>query len=297
MKTMKLVPLIILIGLFILDCNRPPTPGEMGEKPMVTVTVLPQKYFVQRIVGNNFEVNVMIPPGHNAATYSPTPQQMRSLSQSKLYFKIGNILFESAWLANIASNNRNMKIVDTSNGVEFIKGHSDEHQPSDIDPHTGMDPHTWLSPKAVKIQAKNILDAVVNLDSRNRTFYENNYKRFIEDIDLLDNEIKTLISQCKDKKFMVFHPAWTYFARDYGLEQFSIESEGKSPSPAELKLAIDTAREKGIHIIFIQKQFDTNMARSVAEEIKGQVVVIDPLAEDWMDNMKRMAQSLYHALK
>jgi zinc transport system substrate-binding protein len=295
MKFTKFILLSIVCGLFVISCSTGPTPGEIGEKPSLTVTILPQKYFVKRIVGEKFEVNVMIPPGHNPATYAPTPLQMRAVSRSILYLKCGHILFESAWLNNIVSNTKGLKIVDTSIGVEPLKG-TDIHV-SDQDPVTGIDPHMWLSPKAVKIQAKNILDAVIDIDGKNRDFYESNYSKFIADIDRLDNEIKSILEKCSKKKFIVFHPAWGYFARDYGLEQVSIENEGKSPSPADMKSAIDVAKSEDIHIIFIQQQFDTNLAASVADEIKGQLVVLDPLAEDWMANMKRMATALSQSLK
>lgn len=298
---MKLVILFILLSMFFLYCGSPGT-DVISKKFQITVSILPQKYFVHRIVdgGDNldFDIHIMIPPGHSPATYAPTPQQMKNLDHSKLYFRIGHIPFENAWMKNIADNNPNMKIIDTSVGVDLIETREDEgelHQGNHH--HAGIDPHIWLSPRAVKIQAKHILDAVIEIDNKNQEFYKENYRLFLRDIDRLDQEIKALLGKYRGRKFIVFHPAWAYFARDYGLEQLPIEIEGKAPNPANLKKIIDIARRENIRIIFVQEQFDTNSARAVAAEIGGQVVKIDPLAIDWLVNMKGIAQTLGDALK
>lgn len=293
---MKPVIMFTLLSLFFVNCGSP-GPEISSEKIQITVSILPQKYFFERIAGDSvnidFDIHVMIPPGHSPATYAPTPQQMKVLSHSKLYFRIGHIPFENAWMKKISSNNPHMKIIDTSVGVNFIETgeDKDDGQP-DYHHHVGIDPHIWLSPRAVKIQAKHILDAVTEIDSENQEFYKENYRLFLLDIDRLDREIKALLEKCRVRKFMVFHPAWSYFAREYGLEQLPIEVEGKAPNPANLKKVIDIARQDNIRIIFVQQQFDTNSARAVAAEIGGQVVKIDPLALDWLANMRRIAEKI-----
>jgi zinc transport system substrate-binding protein len=298
---MKPVILFILLSLFFISCG-PPRPDMKSEKFQITVTILPQKYFIHRIVGGgdilNFDIHVMIPPGHSPATYAPTPQQMKDLNHSILYFRIGHIPFEKAWMKNIAANNPHLKIIDTSVGVALIEtGEDKEELPREHYHHAGIDPHIWLSPHAVKIQAKHILDAVIEIDSKNQEFYKENYRLFLLDIDRLDREIRFLLEKCSGRKLMVFHPAWSYFARDYGLEQLPIEVEGKAPNPASLKKIIDIARKEKIRIIFVQEQFDTHSARAVAAEIGGRVVKIDPLAPDWLANMKKIAQTLSDAFK
>jgi zinc transport system substrate-binding protein len=300
---MKPVILFITLSLFFIYCGSPG--ADIGSKKFqITVSILPQKYFVHRIAGGgdnlDFDIHVMIPPGHSPATYAPTPQQMKALSRSKLYFRIGHIPFENAWMKNISSNNPHMKIIDTSVGVDLIEtgeAEDDLHQEYHHHDHAGLDPHIWLSPRAVKIQAKHILDALIEIDRENREFYKENYRLFLMDIDRLDREIKAVLEKCRVRKFMVFHPAWSYFAREYGLEQLPIEVEGKAPNPANLKKIIDITRRENIRIIFVQEQFDTNSARAVAAEIGGQVIKIDPLALDWLANMKKIAQTLSDALK
>lgn len=292
---MKPVILFILLSLFFTACGSPGS-DVRSEKFQVTVSILPQKYFFERIAGDSantdFDIHVMIPPGQSPETYAPTPQQMKTVSQSSLYLRIGYIPFETAWMKNIAANNPQMKIIDTSVGVDLIKpGETESHHPGSH-PHAGIDPHTWLSVKAVKIQAKHILDAVIALDSENQDIYEKNYRAFLRDIDDLDREIKAILAHCPGKKFLVFHPAWSYFSRDYDLEQVSIEVEGKVPNPADLKRIIDIARAENLRVVFIQAQFDVHSAQAVAEEIRGRLVPLDPLAEDWLANMKQMAAAI-----
>lgn len=200
-------------------------------------------------------------------------------------------------MKNIAANNPQLKIIDTSAGVDLIVTGELEDDVHQGHHQGGIDPHIWLSPRTVKIQVKHILNAVIEIDRENQEFYKENYRLFLRDIDHLDREIKTILEQYKGRKFMVFHPAWSYFAREYSLEQLPIEVEGKAPNPANLKKIIDIARKENIRIIFVQEQFDTNSARAVAAEIGGQVVKIDPLALDWLDNMKKIAQSLSDTLK
>jgi zinc transport system substrate-binding protein len=294
----------LLLGLVF--CGRSgSTPEREREKALIYVSVAPQEYVVERIAGSRFEVRTMIPPGHSPATYAPTPRQMRQLSEAALYFRIGHIPFEQAWMKNIAANNKKMTVVDTSAGVELIEAaphvHHHEHEhhrerAEESRPHGGVDPHTWLSPRAVKIQAGHVRDAIIRLDPDSREAYQAAYTTLIDDINRLDKEITGMLAPHAGKKFMVFHPAWGYFARDYGLEQLPIEIEGKSPGPGDLKRVVDIAKAGDIRVIFVQQQFDTASARAAAAEIGGQVITLDPLAKNWLENMRHIAQTLDQAL-
>lgn len=305
-KALFLVPLLFFPLLFALlwNCggsmNDKGTGKEIdkeieGQKRVVTVSILPQRYFVERIVGDRYTINVMIPPGHSPHTYEPTPREMKTVSDSVLYFRIGHIAFEKVWMDKIASLNKSMKVVDTSAGVSLITGEADH------DHHGGIDPHTWISPSAVKIQAKHILDSFIEYETKagivgNGAIYERNYGDFIRDIEALQAENERILAPLKGKKFMVYHPSWSYFAREYGLVQYPIEIEGKTPGPADLKRIIDTAEKENIRVIFVQKQFDSHNAEAVANEIKGKVIVMDPLAPDWLDNMKQITRTFKEAL-
>ena len=173
--------------------------------------------------------------------------------------------------------------------------HDEDHH--DHRGHTGLDPHIWLSPPLVKIQARNILDALQKADPAHLSVYEANFQEFAERIDQLDADLKKTFTGKKGLQFMVFHPAWGYFAHAYGLKQVPIELEGKDPKPAQLQELIQNARKSGIKVIFVQPQFSTQSAELVAKEIGGQVAFANPLAEDWMANLRHVADKFRAALK
>jgi len=307
---MKKTVLLLLICLILFFCTGKKNPKVMMTK-RITVSILPQKYFVNRIAKGKWDVNVMVPPGHNPATYEPTPLQMKTLDQSTLYFRIGHIVFEKAWMDNLISINPQIKVVDASKGIRLIKSIPHHHYDHSTSDHVeqdktkdeekpgeeGVDPHIWLSPIAVEKICRNILDALIEADPENHSFYKRNCREFINEIDQLNLELIRILNNLRGKKFMVYHPAWSYFARDYGLIQLPIESEGKHPRPADLRRIIDTAKREGIKVIFVQQQFDTHSAEAIAKEIEGKVIQMDPLALDWIKNMKKIANTFKDTLQ
>ena len=176
--------------------------------------------------------------------------------------------------------------------------HGEEaHKDEDHHDHSGPDPHIWLSPKLVKIQAKTILEALQAADPSHKKAYEANFNSFVTKIDALDQDLKQILAGKKGLQFMVFHPSWGYLAHDYGLKQVPIEIEGKDPKPAQLKELIKHAKEDGIKVVFVQPQFSTKSAKTVASEIGGHVAYADPLAEDWMNNLRMIAEKFKTVLK
>jgi len=261
-----------------------------ASKIKVSVSVAPQAYFVERIGGEKVKTQVMIPTGVSPATYDPTPRQMVMLSKSRIYVKVGvpSFPFEKKHLKSILEKNKRMIVVDMSKGINCRFLDSEKNI---------KDPHIWLSPSNVKIASKNIYNALIRLDPANKEYYKNNLDHFLDDINKLDKKIIKLLSGKKGFTFMVFHPAWGYFAEEYGIKQLPIEVEGKSPSASRIKKMIDIAKKKGIKIIFVQKGFDTKNARAIAEDIGGKVYEIDPLAKDWLKNMEDVAKIISKALK
>lgn len=294
--------------------------GFAADKVPIFVSIVPQKYFVQQIGKELVDVRVMVPPGASPATYEPKPKQMVDLSKTKVYFAIG-VPFENAWLEKIAAANPNMRVVHTDHGIQKLAmaahHHDDpaeEHQEADHDreesehhgeaehdkdhhEQAGLDPHIWLSPPLVKIQARTILAALQEADPVHRSVYEANFKAFTAQIDQLDADLEKTFAGKTDLQFVAFHPAWGYFAHAYGLKQVPIEIEGKDPKPAQLKELIQHARENKIKVVFVQPQFSTKSAELVAREIGGRVAFADPLAEDWLANLRQVADKFRAALK
>lgn len=286
-------------------------------KMQVMVSIVPQKYFVERIAGDLVDTTVMVKPGSSPATYEPQPSQMASLSRSSLYFAIG-VPFEQAWLPRFHSANENMKIVDLSHSVErmAMKGHHHHHEDKEMHEHMeemhekmhghdhmGMenhfmpDPHIWLSPALVRVMIMDIRDALIAADPKNEKIYESNYLAFVKDINELDTSLADTFNKSDGKSFMVYHPSWGYFAKSYGLHQIPIELEGKEPSPKEMAQFIKMAEEISIKTIFIQPQFSRKSAEAIASAVGAKVLVADPLAADWLENMKMIGEKFENNLK
>ncbi|MDY6844652.1 MAG: zinc ABC transporter substrate-binding protein [Thermodesulfobacteriota bacterium] len=272
-----------------------------GEKLSVFVSIMPQKYFVEKIGGTLVDVSVMVKPGASPATYEPKPHQMAALSKTTIYFFIG-VPFERVWLEKIKAANSAMLMVHTEESIEKRPMRSNHHhhseKNSDKHNHVVKDPHIWLSPPLVMIQARNIFTALAKADPAHRLEYQSHYQVFIEEVVHLDNKIMEIFADTKKEiEFMVFHPAWGYFAQAYGLQQLPVEIEGKEPKPFELEHLIRYAQERGIGVVFVQPQFSTKSAQTIAHAIGGKVVIADPLAYNWADNLHNVAIKFNAALK
>lgn len=263
----------------------------------ITVSIMPQKYFVEKIGGKNVKVNVMIPPGVDLHNYEPKPQQLQSLNDAKAYITTG-IAFETAWIDRIKAANQKMLIIDSTQGIERIP--MVEHHHEGAENHQAeetLDPHIWLSPKLVKIQAQSIYAGLVKIDPKRQAEYQANLNNFITELDQLDQQISQKLTPLKNRKFIVFHPAWGYFAKDYNLEQESIEVGGQEPSAAELAKLISEAKQENIKVIFAQPEFNPSSAETIAKEIGGKVIFVSDLDENWSDNLLQVSELLSQTLK
>lgn len=253
---------------------------------MITVSILPQKTFVEKIAGNDFEVNVLIPPGSSPAAYTLLPSQLKDIAGSALWFRIGYIGFEHSWKDKIAQANTKMKVVNLAEGLDVIADKIEQH--GDHVHIDGVDPHVWLSPTLVKQMAKTILDELTILKPEKAAEYKANYMRFVKECDELDIELKNKLKPYKGRKFIVFHPSLSYYARDYGLDQYSLETGGKEPTPQQMAEIVDMAKAEGIKTIYIQSEFDREHARVFAEEIDGEIIQVWPLDPAWAENLRAM---------
>ena len=266
--------IFLLLSVFVLS---------LWAKVSVAVSILPQKFFVNKIGKDLVDVTVMVPPGASPAVYSVKPSQLKALKKAKIYFAIG-VPFEKAWLDKFISVNPSIKIVDTSSIIKKF--------PMNEEGKGNLDPHIWLSPPLVILQARVILDSLISIDPKNRDTFIKNYEKFVCEIASLDVKIMNILKDVKKREFIVFHPSFGYFARSYGLKQIAIEREGKEPSAKYIQRIIKIAKELKIKRIFVEPQFPKRSAKYIASKIKGEVVVIDPLNEKWDENLLKIARAL-----
>jgi zinc transport system substrate-binding protein len=265
--------------------------GKKGTKErVITVTIEPQRYFAEAIAGDRFKIVGMVPKGSSPETYDPTPRQLVSLGESEAYFRIRYIGFEMAWMERLMKNAPHIRVFDLSQGIELIReGHiHDDHY------HVGgVDPHIWNSAINAKIIATNIFRALCALDEDHEAYYSARYDKLIRRIEETDSIVFNLLKQQEaDHAFMIYHPALSYFARDYSLHQICIEEGGKEPSPMHLKELIEISKFEDVRVIFVQPEFDRRNAEIIAKETGTEIVPINPLSYDWNEEMIRIAKAL-----
>jgi zinc transport system substrate-binding protein len=260
------------------------------------VSILPQKYFVERVGGKHVAVSVMVGPGQSPETYEPTPNKLSRLAGARVYFGIG-VEFEEVWMKRIASANPDMRIVDMRRGIPARELERPEGTPAPGAQPGLADPHVWTSPPLAKLMAANIRDALSEIDPAHQAAYDANCEAFAVDLDRLDHDIRVLLKNLSTRKFMVFHPAWGYFADSYGLKQIPIEAGGKEPGARTLAQVIDIGRRERVKVIFVQAQFSRRAAETIAQAIGARVVAVDPLAEDYMNNLRQVARSFAEAMQ
>ena len=281
--------LIPILTLFI--CFACGNTAQKSEKAIITVTIEPLRYFTEAIAGKNYQVVSMVPKGSSPESYDPTPQQLVNLSKSQAYFRIGHIGFEQAWMKKLEANCPDMKVYDTSKGIDLIRDKGHWH--GDHFHEGGVEPHIWNSTQNALIIVDNIYQALCELDTTHQADYKYRLDSLKQSIRQTDAETRRLLENA-DSTFLIYHPALSYFARDYGLKQISIEEGGKEPSPAQLKKLIETCRNENVHTIFVQQEFDQRNAQLIAHELGIDIVSINPLSYDWTEEMLRTAKGLKH---
>ena len=281
-KTILLLILPILFG-----CHT--TPRKPVEK-IIFASILPLQFFTNQITGNSYTCEVMVPPGVGPETYNPTPRQMAEMSKAGAYFANGFMGFEEAYLDKFQSINPGLTFVNTSAGVQLI--HAEGHHHGDEQHEKGVDPHTWSSPDGARIIARNIFEGMVKIDPNNRAKFQENLDRLLAKIDSVDGAVKSILTNIPSRTFMVFHPALGYFARQYGLEQLSIEFEGKVPTPKHVQNIVLQAKAQKIAYIMIQKEFDVENAEIISNETGSKIIQIDPLAYDWPKEIISLARKM-----
>ncbi len=285
MPKLRLIYILLVTAFVMAGCQ---SAGPESGKPVVSVSIQPLKYFVDRLSGEMLEVNVMVPSGASHATYSPTTGQLQKLSDSGIYFRIGHLGYEEAFLHRLTELSPGMQVLNLSAEVELIRGEPLDH--GDHVHEGGIDPHIWMSPAVMRNLLPAMRDAIMDeypeLEETVRANYHNLYSQISE----LHNQWEALSGQLTHNSFMIFHPALTYLARDYGFTQIPVERDGKEPSPATLRRIIDIAGTRNIPVIFIQQEFDVRSAQLISEESGAELVQINPLAYNWQDEMEQLLE-------
>lgn len=251
------------------------------DRRVITVTIEPLRYFAERIAGDRFDVETMVPQGGNPETYEPSARQMMNLSHSVLYVKVGSIGFERTWMKKLEQNAPHAIIVDSSDGISMMKTEN------------GIpDPHTWMSTANSLIIAENIYRALVKIDKKDSIYFKKNLENLIDSINHVDSKIRHLVRNAKTRSFLIYHPILTYYARDFGLTQIPLEEESREPSARQMHNIISRAKNERVKVFFVQKEFANRNINAVTESTGADTAEIDPLGYDWQNEMIKVARCL-----
>ena len=276
MKIFRYITLFV-VAVILAACE-----GTKREKPVVTVTIEPLRYFVEQIAGDKVSVTTLVPKGSSPETYEPTAQQMVNMSKSALFVKVGNLGFERTWMEKLNTLTSHITIVDTSEGIEYVsasdRGITDEH--------------TWMSTKNALVIAHNIYLALTKVDSSSSVYYKERYDSLVASINKLNSTITQQLKSIDNRSFIIYHPALTYFAKDYSLTQLALEEDGREPSAASLAKLITNAKKLGTKLMFVQKEFDNRNREIITIETGVKTVDINPLDYNWDKQMTLVANAL-----
>jgi len=266
---------------------------EHDTRVQVVTTLVPLGEFARMVGGERVDVLVLVQPGAEPHTFEPTPSQMKRIEDADLYVKNGAGL--ETWMDRVVGVNENLKVVDSSRGVELITGYED-HDHSAGETELGVDPHIWLSPKSAMIQVENIYQGLAEVDPEGKEYYRANCDVYLKNLTDLDAYLTERLSGVEGRALIVDHPAWSYLARDYGLRLIAIEERENEPGPKHLAELVQTAREENITTIFVEPQFNPKSAEVIARELHARVEPLDPLAEDYIANLKLTGDKIAESL-
>ncbi len=277
MRRLQTLLLVMAVLLLCGACRQP-----VDDRPTITVTIEPLRYFAEQIAGDRFHVVTLVPGGSSPETYEPTAQQLVDLAHSELYIQVGNLGFERIWSKRFQANAQHLIMVDASEGIS----------PLDCADHTCGDPHTWTSPANALLIARNIYRAMALIDCKDSTYFRANLDALCSKIMKVDLQIDSMMEGVRHRSFLIYHPALTYFAHDYKLRQLAMESEGREPSAATLQQLIAEARTDSVRLMFVQKEFANRNIETVCRATGARQVEINPLSYDWTAEMLKIARAL-----
>lgn len=276
---MQKIATFIICALLIVGC----TTKSNSDKKTIFVTITPMQSIIEEITAGDFDIEVIVPKGASPETFEPTPKQVTSFSDAEFIFSTGLIDFEQSLVQRISGD---AEVVNLSNGIELIAGscshgnHKHKH---------GVDPHIWTSPRALRTMVTNAHKAIM-AHYPDSVKYTEATGRLLERINRLDNYCATRIKAEGVEAMMIYHPAYTYYARDYGIEQIAIEHDGKEPSLRQTTALIEKAKEHGVKAILRQPQYSEDKVRAIANDAGAEIITTDPLAEDILGEIERVTE-------
>ena len=281
-----------LISILILACA-----SFLFAEPKlaVAVTLAPYAKIVQEIAGENADVVTLVPPNANPHLFEPKPNTLRAFSKASLYLSDGSGL-DKAWRPRFLGVNKNIRIVDISQGVSWMNEEAHEHAHEHGEE---LDPHIWNSPRMAILIASNVCSALVELDGLHAGVYRTNLEKFskrLSDLDVKFTEATKALSEDR-RTFIVFHPSYGYMARDYGLKQIAVEVHGKEPKPRDMQKLVHIAKEHQVKTVFVQPQFSRRAVESLSREIQAKIVSIDPLAFDFEKELQKFISAISESSK
>jgi len=294
---------LLLIGVILLNGCITSTDID-NEKVSVVATIIPQQEMIQAIGGDYVDVTIMVPAGESPHSYEPIPRKMFGIAEASAYFKVGSgVEFEVTYLETIKEQNSDLKLFDCSQNISVLsfdehygkKEYKDSHYEShshNVDSSPGTDPHIWTSPLNYKIMAENVYNGLVEIDPNHQQIYSENYENYSKELDELHESISTMLKPYEGKSFMVYHPSWGYFSDTYKLKQIAIEEEGKQPGIQGVEAIITQARNENISVIIVSPQFDRSNAETIAVEINGEVISVNPLMTNYIETLQLLAETI-----
>ena len=287
---MQYLKYIILLIIILMSCSEQPKPKNNNIN--IITSIAPLAEFTEKIGGTKVNVSTMIPPGASPHTYAPRPNQLIELTKAHIYIKVGTpIEFELVWLKKLLTMNTQILIIDASKDIDLIESnhiHDHKHEHNHAPKHS--DPHIWLSPLNAKIIVENIYQGLSSNDSKNKIYYQTRKNKYLKKLDDLYKSIKQDLKNIENNKFMTYHPSWGYFARDFNLEQISVEEKGSEPTAKGIQNLIIQAQKNNITYIIASPQFNTNSAELIVREIKGHVILISPMEKNYISNLLKLSE-------
>lgn len=298
---MKKIFMMLIVLLALTGCSDDELADDDG-KITVAAGVPPIKGFIDAITQGDMEVVTMIPPGNSPTNYQPSPKELQKFSDAKVYFAMGVPAENSNIIPKAKDLNENIEIVNLAKGVSEVYpmrnfSEDEDHSHEEDEDHEGEDPHIWLSPKRVIEMIDIIRDKLIEISPENEETYKENAENYKDELSTIDDSIKETLKGVKNQSFIIYHPSFGYFADDYGLNMIAIEESGKEASAKRITEVIDLAKDNNIKFVFYQGEFSSTQAETIAKEIDGEAIKVNPLSEEYIENMKNISEKFKEVLK